>query len=151
MDATNNGVQFMINGKTNTRFDPVFKIKSYTAASKPQYVYLYRNKAHNFDDTTRLVEGFGYTAALDRNAHTLMVQLDTVFGGRALGIQFHAEPRQHSKKGAVHQNAFGQVDDEVIEPLLRKFAEQCLEIRAARKVCPSGDLDAGEFFSDQHR
>ncbi|MBD3320248.1 MAG: T9SS type A sorting domain-containing protein, partial [Chitinivibrionales bacterium] len=77
--ASNNSVHFRIDGATNVRYYPAFKITGYAASTKPRYVFLYENTGEATPrDTTRLIENYGYAIHHDRSNGILYVQLDTV-------------------------------------------------------------------------
>ena len=66
-------------------------------------------------------------------------------------IQFQAEPSEHSQKGAVHEHAFGEVEDETGVAALQQLIEEGLEINAGGEVRASGDLHHGGFFTNGHQ
>jgi len=74
VQATNNQIKFKIPAQKDTvRHNPAFRITSYLAKMKPQYVFLQRGA-----DTVQLYEGYQYNLYLNTVSNELVVQLDTV-------------------------------------------------------------------------
>jgi hypothetical protein len=66
-------------------------------------------------------------------------------------VQFQAKPREHAEKGAVHEDAFGEVENETGVTALQQLIKEGFEINAGREVRAAGDLHHGGFFTDRHQ
>jgi hypothetical protein len=75
--ASNNAAVFTLPASRDTcRFYPVFRITSYMANQKPQYVFCYQTSGA---DTSALIEGYEYNIYHNRTANQLVIQIDSVF------------------------------------------------------------------------
>lgn len=71
----NNTARFKLPAHGDTcRFYPAFRITGYIAASKPQYVYIYRGT-----DTVCLLENYQYNIYHDKANRQLILQIDSIF------------------------------------------------------------------------
>ena len=59
-----------------------------------------------------------------------------VFGVFA-GADHQAEAGKDTEKGAVHESAFGKVQDDADKILFNEFVQEGFEVNAGRKVCPA--------------
>ncbi|MFP4681126.1 MAG: autotransporter-associated beta strand repeat-containing protein [Chitinispirillaceae bacterium] len=78
VSASNNTAHFKLPASGDTvRYHPAFRVANYTAAKKPQYVFVYRGKAAG--DTLALLEGYQYNMYHNVASNELVFQIDSVF------------------------------------------------------------------------
>src|SRR5437763_1123757 len=62
-----------------------------------------------------------------------------------------AKSRQHAQKGAVHQDALGEIQHEIPVSFLPQIIKQGLEINARMEIGPPNDLDTAKFLSHEYQ
>ena len=61
-------------------------------------------------------------------------------------VHFKTEPGEHSKKRAVHQHAFREIENEIAIAFLTQLIDQRFEIDTRIEIRPPDNLNTGEFF-----
>jgi hypothetical protein len=79
--AANNSAKISLGivAPVKAHFYPAIKVTNYNSSTKPQYVFLHSKATAGARDTVRLLEGYGYTAAVNTASKQLMIQIDSVF------------------------------------------------------------------------
>ena len=63
-------------------------------------------------------------------------------------VQFQSEAGEDAEEGAVHEHAFGEIENETGIASLQELIEEGFEINAGREIGASGDLHQGGSFAD---
>lgn len=108
--ANNNSVSLKIPAKGDTaRYYPVIRITDYYAASKPEYVFVYRGLAAG--DTVKLLEGYQYNAYHNKGSRELVIQIDSIFRD-TVGIYISADKTLAVKMSTF--TAIGGIESDTI-------------------------------------
>ena len=83
-----------------------------------------------------------------RQARIGINQLDQMGVAVAITVELKAQLRYHAKKGAVHRQAIGQIQDKALITMLPKFGHEFFQIEAGREIGAVRDLDAGDLVEN---